>query len=215
MNLGRVGFLAEAEREDLQKVVERVVDQDYEVEERMTIDVVVRTDGRVVHRDWALNEASIEKVREQGQAFLAHRRQSIVASEPDSREHAIPGADRVKHPFSRLKPAAPSVDLSVVWRDTVKRGPMVRQVRGLGTLEVHAHSQSPAVGAKAYPSRTPTIASTGGDFARLTTRVPPDRGLLRHSIPEWCTCQAQPRSLSAWVASARRPRGCVHHSAYR
>jgi HlyD family secretion protein len=34
----------------------------------------------------------------------------------------------------RLKPAAPSVDRSVVWTDTVKRGPMVRQVRGLGTL---------------------------------------------------------------------------------
>ena len=35
---------------------------------------------------------------------------------------------------SRLKPAAPSVDLSVVWRDAVKRGPMTREVRGLGTL---------------------------------------------------------------------------------
>jgi len=36
--------------------------------------------------------------------------------------------------LSRLKPAAPSVDRSSVWIDTVKRGPMVRQVRGLGTL---------------------------------------------------------------------------------
>ncbi len=35
---------------------------------------------------------------------------------------------------SRLKPAAPSVDRSTVWTDTVKRGPMVRQVRGIGTL---------------------------------------------------------------------------------
>lgn len=60
--------------------------------------------------------------------------------------------------------------------------PVGSRVRGLGTLDVHARSQSPAVGAKAYPSRTPTIASTGGDFARLTTRVPPDRGLLRYSI---------------------------------
>jgi HlyD family secretion protein len=34
----------------------------------------------------------------------------------------------------RLKPAAPTVDRSTVWTDTVKRGPMVRQVRGLGTL---------------------------------------------------------------------------------
>jgi multidrug efflux pump subunit AcrA (membrane-fusion protein) len=35
---------------------------------------------------------------------------------------------------ARLKPAAPSVDRSTVWTDVVKRGPMVRQVRGLGTL---------------------------------------------------------------------------------
>src|SRR6202795_4851241 len=36
--------------------------------------------------------------------------------------------------LSRLKPAAPSVDASTVWTDTVKRGPMLREVRGLGTL---------------------------------------------------------------------------------
>jgi HlyD family secretion protein len=36
--------------------------------------------------------------------------------------------------LSRLKPAAPTVEMAVVWPDTVKRGPMVRQVRGLGTL---------------------------------------------------------------------------------
>ena len=35
---------------------------------------------------------------------------------------------------SRLKPAAPSLDRSTVWTDTVKRGQMLRQVRGLGTL---------------------------------------------------------------------------------
>ncbi|HUC29783.1 MAG TPA: HlyD family efflux transporter periplasmic adaptor subunit [Candidatus Acidoferrum sp.] len=35
---------------------------------------------------------------------------------------------------SKLKPAAPSVDRLGLWIDTVKRGPMVRQVRGLGTL---------------------------------------------------------------------------------
>src|SRR5216110_2069871 len=36
--------------------------------------------------------------------------------------------------ISRLKPAVPSVDRATVWPDTVKRGPMVREVRGLGTL---------------------------------------------------------------------------------
>ena len=36
--------------------------------------------------------------------------------------------------LSRLKPAAPTVPKDIVWMDVVKRGPMVRQVRGLGTL---------------------------------------------------------------------------------
>jgi HlyD family secretion protein len=36
--------------------------------------------------------------------------------------------------LSHLKPAVPSVDRSTVWVDTVKRGPMLREVRGLGTL---------------------------------------------------------------------------------
>ena len=36
--------------------------------------------------------------------------------------------------LARLKPAAPTVDRSTVWTDTVKRGPMLREVRGLGTL---------------------------------------------------------------------------------
>jgi HlyD family secretion protein len=36
--------------------------------------------------------------------------------------------------LARLKPAAPTVERATVWVDVVKRGPMVRQVRGLGTL---------------------------------------------------------------------------------
>ena len=61
VNLGHVGFLAEAEREDLTEVVDRVVEKDYTVEERMTLDVLVRRDGEVVTQTWALNEASVEK----------------------------------------------------------------------------------------------------------------------------------------------------------
>jgi HlyD family secretion protein len=40
----------------------------------------------------------------------------------------------VSYGLSRLRPAAPSVDRSTIWPDEVKRGPMVREVRGLGTL---------------------------------------------------------------------------------
>ncbi|MFC7406953.1 NAD kinase [Georgenia alba] len=61
VNLGRVGFLAEAERETLPDVVARAVARDYHVEERMTIDVVVTTPDGAEHRGWALNEAALEK----------------------------------------------------------------------------------------------------------------------------------------------------------
>ncbi len=40
----------------------------------------------------------------------------------------------VTYALSKLKPAAPSVDPGTIWSDTVKRGPMLREVRGLGTL---------------------------------------------------------------------------------
>jgi HlyD family secretion protein len=44
----------------------------------------------------------------------------------------------------RLKPAAPTVERGTVWMDTVKRGPMLRQVRGLGTLVPDEIRQIPA-----------------------------------------------------------------------
>jgi NAD+ kinase len=65
VNLGHVGFLAEAEPDDLVETVDRVVERDYEVEERMTIDVVVTVDGNVTSRGWALNEATVEKASRQ------------------------------------------------------------------------------------------------------------------------------------------------------
>ncbi len=61
INLGRVGFLAEAEIGDLDQAVQHVVAGEYTVDERMTLDVEVECDGEVILRSWALNEASIEK----------------------------------------------------------------------------------------------------------------------------------------------------------
>ena len=61
VNLGHVGFLAEAEPDGLANLVERVVARDYAVEDRMTIDVTVRRNGTGLASTWALNEASVEK----------------------------------------------------------------------------------------------------------------------------------------------------------
>jgi NAD+ kinase len=61
INLGKVGFLAEAEVYDLDRVVRDVVDRVYTVDERLTLDVLVRQHGVPVIRSWALNEITVEK----------------------------------------------------------------------------------------------------------------------------------------------------------
>ncbi len=61
INLGRVGFLAEAEIGDLDVAVRHVVRGEYTVEDRMTLDVTVELDGDDLARSWALNEATVEK----------------------------------------------------------------------------------------------------------------------------------------------------------
>jgi len=76
--------------------------------------------------------------------------------------------------LSRLKPAVPSIDRSTVWIDTVKRGPMVRQVRGLGTL---------------VPEDIRWIAvNTEGRVEKIIiwpgTHVEPDSVILELSSPE-------------------------------
>ena len=59
-----------------------------------------------------------------------------------------------------------------------------KRIGALGYLAVKRASASPAVGSRAYPSRTPTVASAHGHLARITTATPPDRDLLRFSIAE-------------------------------
>ena len=77
VNLGHIGFLAEAEPDDLAGAVDQVVEHRYTVEERMTIEVTVRQDGIVTAGTWALNEASVEKV--------ARERMIEVVTEIDGR----------------------------------------------------------------------------------------------------------------------------------
>lgn len=75
---------------------------------------------------------------------------------------------------SRLKPAAPTVDGATVWRDTVKRGSFVRQVRGSGTLVPEDIRWIPA--------------TTQGRVERILLRpgaqVTPDTVILEMSNPD-------------------------------
>ncbi|GGK73976.1 NAD kinase [Ornithinimicrobium pekingense] len=87
VNMGRVGFLAEAERDDIETVVERIVEGRYHVEERMTLEVDVWHEDVVVASNWALNEASVEK--------SARERMLEVAVEVDGRPLSTWGCDGV------------------------------------------------------------------------------------------------------------------------
>jgi HlyD family secretion protein len=76
--------------------------------------------------------------------------------------------------LSKLKPAAPSVDASTIWPDTVKRGPMLREVRGLGTLVPEDIHWIPAQTA----ARVDKIVIRPGHL------VQPDTVILEMSNPE-------------------------------
>lgn len=85
VNLGRIGFLAEAEQDDLAAIVDRVLSRHYDVETRMTIDVSVWRDHEEIATTWALNEASVEKA--------SRARMIEVVGEVDGRPLARWGCD--------------------------------------------------------------------------------------------------------------------------
>jgi NAD+ kinase len=87
INLGHVGFLAEAEYDDLDSTIAAIVHQRYTAEERLTIDVSVFRDGELVASTFALNEASVEKA--------ARQRMLEVVVEIDGRPLSRWGCDGV------------------------------------------------------------------------------------------------------------------------
>ncbi len=59
-----------------------------------------------------------------------------------------------------------------------------RRIQALGNVVVAKRSKAPNIGDRAIPSKTPTLASTGGDLKALSTQKPPDVALLRSSVAE-------------------------------
>lgn len=99
--------------------------------------------------------------------------------------------------LSRLKPAAPGVERATVWIDTVKRGPMVRQVRGTGTLIPEQVQLIPA----ATDGRVDRI------FVLAGAQVKSDTILIQLSNPELVLAardaELQLRASEAELASER------------
>ena len=78
-----------------------------------------------------------------------------------------------------------------------------KHVQALGNVVVVKEDSVPDVGDPAVASETPTIASTGGDFAKLTTRTPPDESLLKYSIADSI------RAKKPFVVTFATPKFCA------
>lgn len=87
INHGHVGFLAESEKDDLAWTVAQVLKGDYDVDERLVLDVSVMEDGAETFRTFALNEATVEKA--------SRARMIEVSLEVDGRPLSTFGADGV------------------------------------------------------------------------------------------------------------------------
>lgn len=87
INLGHVGFLAEAERDDIHWTVDKIAHRDWKVEERETLEIEAFVDGQSLWTNWALNEASVEKA--------ARERMLEVTLEIDGRPLSTWGCDGV------------------------------------------------------------------------------------------------------------------------
>jgi hypothetical protein len=130
--------------------------------------LVVDPRGRVVERP----RARVWIARSRDAAPFA---ETTATLEPVGVRGALVDSGDVKNLYvSRLRIAKPGR----YW--LVARPLGGRPIGGIRDVDVKARSASPAVGAKAYPSRTPTLATA--PFFRLTTRRPPDLGLLHASV---------------------------------
>ncbi|MFT3798708.1 NAD kinase [Microbacterium sp.] len=88
INMGHVGFLAEIEADVIDDAMRRVIDRDYQVEERMTLAVRVKdAAGTTIYDTWALNEATVEKA--------SRERMMEVVIEVDGRPLSSFGCDGV------------------------------------------------------------------------------------------------------------------------
>ena len=87
VNLGHVGFLAEAEQEDVESTIAAIVERAYTAEDRLTLDVRVKVGQETLFSTFALNEASVEKA--------ARERMLEVVVEVDGRPLSRWGCDGV------------------------------------------------------------------------------------------------------------------------
>lgn len=105
---------------------------------------------------------------------------------------------------ARLKPAAPSVDRSTIWTDTVKRGSMLRQVRGLGSL-VPSHEDVQLIPAETEATVLRILKLPGSQVSADTVLVEMSNPQLTQEAVDaelqWKAAQAEYQSLRVKLES--------------
>ncbi len=218
VNLGHVGFLAEAEHDDLDDTIDAIVARSYTSEQRMTLDVRAYRDGELVTRTFALNEASVEKA--------ARERMLEVVVEVDDRPLSHWGCDGVvlatptgstAYNFSAGGPIVwPGVEallLVPISAHALFARPMVVAPDSVLAVEVIAHTESAGVlwcdGRRAVdlPPGARIEIRRGEHpvlLARLHTAPFADRLVAKFDLP-----------VEGWRGSAERRRRLAEQSSAR
>lgn len=145
-------------------------DSDFAVGDVRFSFLVIRHDARPVARP----RASVWLARSQsGRPFERATARLEPIGPPGAGESAFGGVGSIY--VVHLRVARPG-------RYWLVAEPAGAKIQALGELQVKAHSDSVGLEEMAPRSATPTLASTHGAVSELTTRVPPDRPLLRYSI---------------------------------
>jgi NAD+ kinase len=175
VNLGRLGFLAEVERDELGPVLRAAVDSGITVEERATLDVTIRdAAGEIVQAGWALNEVAIEKTARQrlllmdvhidGTLFAKVPADAlIVATATGSTAYALSAGGPILSPRVAATLVVPVAPHSLFDR-TVAAGP-TEEVR----VDLVAE-QAPAV--VSCDGREPVLVQPGGSVSAVGTGRP-------------------------------------------
>ena len=143
---------------------------DYAVGELRVTFLVIDSQARLIQRPRAQVLVGTSLDSEPAAATVAHLEPIGI---PGRSEAAAGGARAIYVARFRLdKPG----------KYTLVAEPNGAAIQGIANLEVDRRPSAPDVGDRAIPSRTPTLESTNGDVAALTTASPPDLSLLRYSV---------------------------------
>ncbi|GGI04931.1 NAD(+)/NADH kinase [Egicoccus halophilus] len=166
VNLGRLGFLAEVEDDDLTAALRRVVAEGFEVEARATLAVrAFRPDGGLLATGWALNELALEKTARQrlllmdvhlGTSLFARvpADAMIVASSTGSTAYALSAGGPI------VSPRVPAALVVPVAPHTLFDRTVVASLDEDIRIELVAEQQAPAV--VSCDGREPVVLEPGG-----------------------------------------------------